>query len=292
MKHKKILSDSVYIDDLQREYLYFIPKDITSKPVNIVFVLHGSTMTAGQMVEMTGFGFNIEAQKRENTIVIYPQGYETYWNDCRKSARYAAKMKNLDEVHFFRAIIERLIKKFQILKSSLYVTGYSNGAHMVYKLAKEYPEMFQAYVAICANLPIKENNDCCDEQKAVNMMIVNGTADKINPYNGGEVLVDDDANRGEVVSTQHTLQQWKDLLGQESIVETKEIMKKYEEKDDTQVVIYGYRSIELLKKVVLVKIENGGHVIPNPYFSNWPKELGSVNRDINLPKYILDFFAL
>ncbi|SFZ98408.1 POLY(3-HYDROXYBUTYRATE) DEPOLYMERASE [hydrothermal vent metagenome] len=163
---------------------------------------------------------------------------------------------------------------------------------MVYKLAKEYPEMFQAYVAICANLPIKENNDCCDEQKAVNMMIVNGTADKINPYNGGEVLVDDDANRGEVVSTQHTLQQWKDLLGQESIVETKEIMKKYEEKDDTQVVIYGYRSIELLKKVVLVKIENGGHVIPNPYFSNWPKELGSVNRDINLPKYILDFFAL
>jgi len=290
--YKKLLSDSVHIDDLQREYLYFLPKHLNRNHINIVFVLHGSTMTAGEMAEMTGFGFNREAQMREDTIVVYPQGYETYWNDCRSAARYAAKIKNLDEVHFFRAIVERVTHKLHLSRSTLYALGYSNGAHMVYKLAQAYPEMFQAYAAICANLPVKENNDCTDEERAVNMMIVNGTADPINPFNGGEVVVDDNANRGEVISTEHTLQHWKELLGQEDVVETKEYMKKHTQEDDTQVVIYAYSSAALAKKVVLVTIENGGHVIPNPYFSHWPKELGKVNRDINLPKYILDFFAL
>ena len=283
---------SVTVDGLQREYLCFLPENLNRHHARFLFVLHGSTMSARQMAEMTGFGFNKEAQKRGDTIVVYPQGYQNYWNDCRKSASYAAKVRNLNEVRFFEAFVEQLTRRYRLSESTLYVAGYSNGAQLVYRLAREHPEMFQAYAAICASLPTKSNDGCNDAGKAVNILIANGTADPVNPFGGGEVFVDDDENRGEVLSTLRTLAYWKSLLGGEEVSETRERWKKRVPEEKTEVTIYGYHSASLSKKVLLVQIENGGHVIPNPDFSSWPEELGPVNGAIDLPKFIMDFFGL
>lgn len=43
-------------------------------------------------------------------------------------------------------------------------------------------------------------------------MIINGTADQINPNDGGLVVLNGDSSRGTVWSSRETMQYWVDLL--------------------------------------------------------------------------------
>ncbi len=278
-----VKADSLKIGNIYRSYLYHIPKGVSKNP-KIIFVLHGSTMTAKQMLDVTGFEFNILSDSLKNTIVVYPQGYETYWNDCRKPETDKANALNLNEMDFFKEIISKLVTANKWKHNSIFVVGFSNGGHLVYKLAKENPDFFKGFAVIGANMPVASNNDCFSSDKAVSILIANGTADPVNQFNGG------DGKRGKVIPTFNSVQYWKDLMKDNEIIETKEKVPDVVKDDNSTVVIYFYKGKNSKKKVELVKIINGGHVIPNPNFSNWPKKLGNVNKDINLPKLITNFF--
>jgi len=282
-------ADSLEIGGIFRSYLYHIPKDVSDNP-KIIFVLHGSTMTAKQMVGMTGFEFNILADSLKDVIIVYPQGYDKYWNDCRKSATYKANTLDLNEMDFFKGIISKLETDIKFKHNSVFVAGYSNGGHMVYKLAKENPDFFKAFAVISANLPVDSNNDCFSSNKAVSILIANGTSDPVNPFNGGSVIVGDGKKRGEVIPTFNCVQYWKDLMKDDEIIETRKQLPDLVKDDNSTAVVYSYKGRYSNKKVELVKINNGGHIVPNPKFTHWPQPLGNVNKDINLPKLITNFF--
>lgn len=282
-------ADSVMADGLYRNYIFFIPKDVKEKP-KLVFVLHGSTMTVKAMLEVTGYEFNRIADSLKNVIVVYPQGYENYWNDCRKSATYKANTLNLNEMAFIKKIVSKMESVNRIKLGSIFVSGFSNGGQMVYKLAKENPDYFKGFAAISANLPVAANDDCFSTKKAVSMLIANGTTDPINPFYGGEVTFGDGKERGNVISTLNTVQYWKELLNCNEIIETKQDVNDINKDDRSTVTVYDYKCINANKKVEFIKINNGGHVLPNPHFDKWPEPLGNVNKDINLPKIILNFF--
>lgn len=281
--------DSIKIDNIFRSYESYIPKVITKQP-KLIFVLHGSTMTTKQMLNLTGNQFNQEQNASNNRIIVYPQGFETYWNDCRKSATYSANLLNLNEVGFFKTIISKFENEFDVDRSEVFIVGWSNGGHMVYKLAKENPTLFKGFAVINANLPEESNNDCISENKPVSILIANGTADSINPYNGGKVVLGDGKDRGSVVSTMNSIKYWKDLMKCEEIIETKRELPDTDKSDSSTVILYDYECERLGKKIELIEIKNGGHIIPNPTFNEWPEYLGNINRDINLPALILDFF--
>jgi len=285
-----VKADSLKEGNIYRSFLYHIPKGVSENP-DIIYVLHGSTMTAKQMLGMTGFEFNILADKSRNFIVVYPQGYEKYWNDCRKSATYKANILELNEMDFFKDIKSSLINKNKFKINSAFVLGYSNGGHMVYKLALENPNFFKGFAVISANMPVESNCDCTPVNKPVSILIANGTSDPINPFNGGEVIVGDGKKRGKVIPTLNSVQYWKDLIKNDEIIETRKELPDLVKEDNSTVVVYSYKGKTSKKKIELVKVNNGGHIVPNPHFKHWPKPLGNVNKDINLPKLIIDFFT-
>ena len=82
---------------------------------------------------------------------------------------------------------------------------------------------------------------------------------------------------------------FKELMKNDQITETKKIVGLDNDENST-VVIYSYHGKKSKKKVELVKIVNGGHNIPNPNFSHWPKQLGNVNKELDLPKFITNYF--
>src|SRR5260370_2217951 len=90
--------------------------------------------------------------------------------------------------------------------------GWSNGAHLAYRLALEYPEDFAGVAVISASVPVKENLDCGQVDKPIPVMIVNGTADPINPFRGGMVNLGG-AKLGNVLSSEDTATYWAKLLG-------------------------------------------------------------------------------
>lgn len=199
---------------LERSYLVYEPEG-RSGHSPVIFVFHGSQGTARAVREITGFQFDRLADE-EGIIIVYPQGYEDHWNDCRGSADYAANLENIDDVGFFVAMVEELHAEFGIDPSRVIVTGASNGGQMVYKLVLERPDFVHAAVAVAANLPVAENLDCSSSGKPANIAIINGTNDPVNPYGGGLVSILGNTSRGEVLSASDTARYFARLAGYES----------------------------------------------------------------------------
>ncbi|MBO0321911.1 hypothetical protein J0X14_06360 [Muricauda sp. CAU 1633] len=281
--------DSLEIYDRIRSYTYTQPKQNGGK-VRIIFALHGSGMSMGFMEQVVGTQFNALAYQQEQTIMVYPEGFSGNWNDCRAKATYPAKKQQIDDVKFLLKIIERLKNQYQFQETEVFAVGYSNGGHMCFKLAKKIPSEFKGFAIVGANLPISVNDDCTSSNEAVSILLINGTADPINPYQGGEVWAGDGQTRGKVVSAHETRDYWLDLLKGEPSLES-EI--KYEDiypQDNSRVVQRTYSTSESTKRVSTVEVINGGHHFANPDFEEWPEYLGNLNRDVNLPKIIMTFF--
>ena len=286
---QEIASDSIKIDGIQREFKYYEPPGVQTNP-NFIVVLHGATMTVDLMRAVTGNGFERRAKESKDAIVIYPSGFDNFWNDCRKKATYATKLENMDDVGFIEAIVEKLNAKFDIKENKVFVVGFSNGGHMVYKLAKTRPNGFSGFAVVGANLPAHDNDDCNLGDIPVSLFIANGTSDPINPYFGGEVKAKDGISRGHVLSTEQTLEHWLGL-NKGSSIESQELQYiKDRAEEDNSLAVARHYAFENGKKIVLLKVVNGGHHFNNPNFSAWPDYLGNLNSDIDLPKIIMDFF--
>jgi polyhydroxybutyrate depolymerase len=270
-------------------FLFYVPKHVSQTP-KLVFVVHGSGMEAKGMQMLTGSQFDKLADEKRDLVIVYPQGYGRYWNDCRKADTFETSKLNVDDIAFFESMIKYFKENYNIDETNVFATGYSNGAQMCFKLAKERPAVFKGFAAVAANLPVKTNDDCISAHQPVSMLIMNGTADRINPYNGGTVKAGDGKERGEVMSTDQTVQYW---LGLDNCDTTS--VKEYDfpdinKSDKSTVVEYTYDAVQSGKKVVLIKVINGGHVFMNAGFHWWPRVLGNVNKDISGPQIIMQFF--
>lgn len=261
------LADSIFIENNYRSF-YFIA---APKPkASLVFVLHGS-QGDGQIIRKSDAEKKLEAiAADENILLVYPNGYKRYWNECRKTANSAANMENVNEEVFFGQMIDYFKTKYDINEKKVFAIGTSGGGHMAYKLALTMPERFRAITAFIANLPDTNNIDCAEKRVRKPVMIVNGTADETNPYNGGEVKLGPKVNLGFVRSTDRTLQYWSSLAGYKGIPKM-EAMPDRDPKDGKTVEKYTYKS-KRKPEITLYKVIGGKHDFPNDidvYLEAW-----------------------
>lgn len=276
---------SVELNGKSRTFGWYKPKHINDGAA-LVFVLHGSKGSGKRMRSATAYEFDQLADKL-GFIVVYPDGYQQHWNDCRRSADYAANIENIDDVMFFKTMIDFFSEEYAINQDRIFVTGMSNGGHMAYRLALESPELFMAFAPIAANLPVNDNLDCDKSGDAVSMAIFNGTDDAINPYNGGLVSVGGNSSRGEVMSTEDTVQYWLGLAD----IQKPALSTRYPEIDGlphTWVTEQRWTS-DKGKQVRLYTLVGSGHVIPSK-ITRFPRILGERAGDISAPEQIINFF--
>jgi polyhydroxybutyrate depolymerase len=202
-------TDSILIDNNYRTFNYNLPKTKIKKG-SLLFVLHGSGGSGKGIMSQTK---NLEAiADKEKLLIVYPDGYKNFWNECRKFATSAANKENINENAFFAEMISYCKAKFNIDTNKVYVAGFSGGGHMAYKLAMTMPNKINSIAAIVANMPDSASCDCTYANKALPVLIINGTADNVNPYNGGEMFVNN-TSYGVVKSTVNTFQYWASLAG-------------------------------------------------------------------------------
>ncbi len=198
--------------------------------------------------------------KTENTLLVYPDGYKRYWNECRKSSPAQANQEDINEQAFFDGMIQYFRKKYQVNAEHVFAVGTSGGGHMAYKLAMTMPNAFRAVTAIIANLPDTTNLDCVPSGKAVPIMIINGTLDTTNPYNGGDVITGK-MNMGAVRSTDRTLAYWA-ALAQYKGKPTQENVPDTDPADGKTIERYTYKE-KGKPEIVLLKVIGGKHDYPN-----------------------------
>ncbi len=252
----QIQHDSLLIEGNQRTFHFLkSPKSNAS----LVFVLHGS---GGDGLGMKSRTKKLEEiADSENILLVYPDGYKKFWNECRKTANSEANHLNINENAFFEGMIEYFKSKYQIDEKKIFAVGTSGGGHMVYKLALTMPERFTAITALIANLPETDNLDCPEKRIPIPVMIVNGTDDKVNPYNGGEVIIGNNLSLGFVRSTDKTFAYWSSLAGHKKAPRMIKLPDN-DPNDGKTIEKYTYKKGGK-PEITLLKVIGGKHDYPN-----------------------------
>ena len=101
--YAQIIFDSLLVDGNYRTFAYNQPK-ATKSGGSLVFILHGSGGDGrGMMKSAARLSQHVA---NENVLLVYPDGYKRYWNECRKEASSLANQVNIDENSFFNSMIE------------------------------------------------------------------------------------------------------------------------------------------------------------------------------------------
>src|SRR5215218_8716347 len=78
----QVITDSILVDGHYRTFNFNDPAN--SKRTSLVFIMHGS---GGNGKNMMGSAKKLEEKaEKEQLLLVYPDGYLHYWNECRKAA--------------------------------------------------------------------------------------------------------------------------------------------------------------------------------------------------------------
>jgi polyhydroxybutyrate depolymerase len=202
---------TIDVGELKRTYLIYVPREL-AKGAPLVVAMHGSDENGAQLRIGTGYGFDRLADEN-GFAVVYPNGYEGYWNGCNIVGDYSANNLNIDDVRFLGALVDKLIAEIGVDPGRVFATGVSRGASMALRLALEAPSRFRAVAAVSENEPAPENFKCKPAGHGTSsVMIMNGTKDPLVPFDGGEVnLFGLFVKRGKVLSSQESGQYFANL---------------------------------------------------------------------------------
>ena len=259
----QVINDSLLIDGHYRSFHFNKPVSSNTN-ASLIFVLHGSGGTG--LKSMKGTAKLMALAEAENIVLVFPDGYKNNWNECRKMAPAAANVENIDENTFFSQMIDYCVTSFKINPAKVFAIGTSGGGHMVYTLAMTMPEKFKAITALIANIPVPDNMDCVEKRMPMPVMIINGTNDQTNPYNGGISA----KNKGLVRSTDETFHYWATLNGYKGEPKM-EALPDTDPTDGKTIEKYTYKQ-KGKPEVTLLKVINGEHNNPKDidvYLESW-----------------------
>ncbi|RLI54115.1 MAG: phospholipase [Candidatus Thorarchaeota archaeon] len=276
---------------LERTYRIHIPPSFNKTiQMPLVLVLHGGGGTAEGMEEqLTLGGFNNLSDKK-GFIVVYPNGIEKRWNDCRKNISYRTHQEKIDDVGFISTLIDNITEEFNINPGRVYVTGMSNGAMMSYRLACEISEKIAAIAPVTGAIP-EDIISQCSPSKPVSVIAISGTDDPLVPWEGGDIKsLFLHKPLGKVLSVPDSVNYWA-IHNNCSPMPNITWLPDLDPRDDTRVRREVYGEGDEGTKVILYAIEGGGHTWPDGLQYLSESLIGKTCHDINANEVIWEFFT-
>jgi polyhydroxybutyrate depolymerase len=281
-------AETIDIGGMARSYLTQFPE---TKSAPLVIVLHGNTQTGADMRTRTSWSL---VASRERFGLIYPDGLNRAWADLRPDFRRAGRPPpaGTDDVAFIVRLIEKHVAEGAADPKRVYITGLSNGGAMTMTLVCARPELFAAAASVIMNLT-DESAAACRPSQPVPVLMMNGTADPLVPFEGGKgashYAVDG------FWSTSATLAFWRRVNGCKT--EDAAVTDLGDRDPDDQSTVTRIESdCPQARDVVLYRVNGGGHRMPGAFSdARFPRIatafLGPQNHDIDGAETIWAFFS-
>ncbi len=168
----------VVVGSTQREYIVYFPDDPKAKKSWPVLIAFHPALGTGKGME--GFTKLHEFPEGKDFVIVYPDGIGRTWNDgvcCGEAA-----VNNVDDIGFFKAILTDL-KTVIPTKPKAYITGWSNGARLTYRLLCDVSDHVAAAAPFGATFALTP--ETCRMAAPVPIMHMHGIEDKQSPIIGG-----------------------------------------------------------------------------------------------------------
>lgn len=297
---------SIDVNGEQYTYRMYLPKQLP-QGAPLLLVLHGSGQNGAQIRLETGYGFDRLADTKQFGVV-YPSSKSFDWHDCSKTGDFQVDGRELDHVAYLNQLVDTLLATNQFDRNRVFVTGVSSGGFMSLRLALQSPSRFRAVAAVSANLPSAENSKCTAPGATSSVMLMNGTADPLVPYQGGRAaLWGMFFDSGDVLSAQASAEFFaaQNQLTASDGNRTDLALGSNNSKDESQLADLVAKNLVERRvwqgdsrtqqgasriAVELITIVNGGHGMPQPYWQR-PRLLGPSPMTPNGPELIWQFFA-
>lgn len=279
--------DSILVDGVFRTFAYRTPPK-GARHAPLVLALHGGGGSATRLRMFIG-GPLEEHAAALGAVVVYPDGIGGSWNDCRAAAPYAANVQAVDDVGFIRALVARLSERLGIDHARVFAIGLSNGAQLALRLAVEAPDLISGAAAFAATWPPEHASDCLPPATApAPVMLVNGTADPLSPWNGGMSRGPDGTELGEVMSADETASWLRGLAGYPDGAPAPALERR-QGPDGIDVTIQRW-SAHGRPPILQVTVHGGGHAVPGPEIALPEAVVGPIARHYDGIGAALDFF--
>lgn len=284
--HDQLERHIIQWGEYEREFYTYLPGNGKIGPYTpVLFVLHGGGGTALGTPGLTFGRFN-ELADQEGFIVVYPQGIEKQWNDGRQGDQTKTWREDIDDTGFLVNIVEEVSRMHTIDRSRVYTCGMSNGGFMSTRLICDRPDVFRGGAILTATIS-EDYFPKCDPSASAAVLVMNGTEDKLVPYDGGPIKVLG-KKRGVVVSTDDYLDFWQD----KNQCKTKKPERTLPNLSDDGTIVHvtEYEDCKSGGALVLYRIEGGGHTWAGGKQYLGERFVGKTSRDIVACDVIWDFF--
>ena len=245
----------------------------------------------GECGEMWGFSRFVDFHSlaaSEGFLVAYPNALDKNWSDGRTETipkyEYLAKV---DDVKFLTNVIDDIAATLPVDSRRVYATGASNGGFMSQYLAVKASDRIAAIGPVIAGLS-EAVAASFSPALPVSVMAINGEADPLVPYTGGEVHFFK-VKRGRTIGIEEAAKKWI-LFNACSTTPTVEQLPDLAPDDGCKAERRNWTGGKNNTGVTLIKIAGGGHTWPGgsqylPAFA-----IGRTCRDFSATRLIWDFF--
>ena len=277
---------SIIHEGVEREYLVHIPDNFTEDSP-IVFVIHGYTDSAKQIMEYSGMN---EVSDREGFIVVYPQGTTDSEGNTFFNVGYEFhKDSTIDDVSFIRNLFVSLSEEYSLKRKQGFTTGMSNGGDMSYLLACTSADLFRAVAPVAGSLMAK-TKETCDTQSPVPILEIHGTGDQITLFDGD---MENNGGWGAYYDLPSTISFFADAYNLDK--RSKKVIAKKGEGSEYDIYLQRHWSQNSDVEVRMYEIVKGRHVWPGFKIHWWENPIywyyfGSGNEDINASEEVWSFF--
>ena len=220
---------------------------------------------------------------REHFIVAYPHAWLGRWSSSEGPENITLEDgRTVDDVGFIARMIERLVDEGLADPERVYLTGFSDGAIMSYRLLCTAEAPFAA-AAPTAGTMYQKHRDTCAAAVPIPLLVIAGTNDRSLPYDGWLFPT------GREISIPETMEHFRLLHG--CTGQKADLLYDRDTEDNSRVLEVVWTGCAVENAVRLLRIEGGGHNSPSfePLPDEWRAWAGVHNRDIESAEEIWAF---
>lgn len=166
----------------ERDYHLYVPDKVleNGEPVALVINLHGATpapafaRTFGSYMQQVITGMPIHAADH-GYIVAHPQGR------LHGDIQFWVTSDEMD-TYFINGLVDELAANLPVDPDRIFLTGFSSGGMLAWKLVCEYSDRYAAIAPVAAD---RRAVPQCPDAQPVPVIAFHGTEDPTVSYNGG-----------------------------------------------------------------------------------------------------------
>jgi polyhydroxybutyrate depolymerase len=199
------------------------------------------------------------------------------WNDGSGRSNVGAVRLGAADVEFVSTMLSDLRTRVSVDERRIYATGFSNGASMTFRVARELPRILAAVAPVAG----ADWLHGMTPERAVPILYITGAADPLNPIDGGDIRIGPTIF-GEKPPVREMIGEWVRMAG------CPEEPRVVYNQGGARGVAYGFPGAP--PSVVLYTIDGHGHHWPGGN-SRLPESLAGRNTaTLNATDVIWEFF--